>query len=221
MSLGPTATSVIQPYGLPSCLATEQQVAAKTARKTAPVALEVNGEGVIQADGLSTRGMTMFGGPLSITPNVTLVQADNVATVALSAAQFVDGVCLVFQGSAVTTIQFPNLADVAQFMNSRLVTTESAIAVAGTSTTNSPRSSFRFRVFSNAVINVSIQAANTYFWMNWPAVGADATIAALPVGPTQINFAAIANGYWLDFHFFQNGQTAAGTPVWAFVLNPN
>ena len=44
MSFDPTATSIMQPYGLPCALSTEKQVMAKTARKAAPIAIEATSE---------------------------------------------------------------------------------------------------------------------------------------------------------------------------------
>lgn len=199
MSFGPTATSVIQPYGQPCAYATETAVAAKQPRKSAPVALEINGEGVIQhADGLATRGMMMLGGPQTNLRQFTFIDnAGGGGGITLTPAQLVDGVLVIADGNGPNfTATLPSVTALNQFLNSRLITSEAAPNLAVTS--SSPRTMFSFRVITTIPFNFSTPAGvppghtTSGYNVLVKTIGADATITNVP--PTNlINIYAAAS----------------------------
>lgn len=153
MSLGPTATSVMQAYGQPCAFSTEQEVRAKTARRVAPTALEVNSEGVIQLDGVATRGLFMPGGPIAPERTVTITANDQV-NVTLGPEQLIDGVLICENGSGATTVTLPSVTSINAFLNSNLISSAPAITVGpGVVNAPRPRTMFKLTVFTNAQVD--------------------------------------------------------------------
>lgn len=229
MSLGPTATSVMQAYGLPCAFSTEQEVRSKTARRAAPVAVEVNSEGVLQLEGLSTRGMFMSGGPQTYERNVTLVDAATTA-VTLTPAQLVDGILIIANGDGgAVTVTLPNVLAVNAFLNSNLVSGAAALAVNVGS--NAPRTVFKLTVITNIAVGFIVNAtqpaghavgASGFSTLNVAATGADLTITSLALPPVTrtgiITAVASTPRVAVDVYFIQTAGTGTD-PEWLIVSN--
>lgn len=223
MSFDPTATSIMQPYGLPCALSTEKQVMAKTSRKAAPIGIEANSEGVIQLDGVATRGMLMSGGPVVECRNVTIVPTAT-SVVTITAAQLVNGVIIFNEGVAATDITLPSVADLNKFLNTNLVTSAPQITNAGTF--NDPRTIFRVTVISNnptrfITPNIANPPGHTSsgYWSTSQAVapGDRSYLALAPnaaAGAVGAGCAALA-GSW-DVFFIQTLGTGTD-PEWVII----
>jgi hypothetical protein len=193
MSFGPTLTSAFQAYGLPDAFSTEQQIAAKTVREAAPIAVEANAQGVLQLDGISTRGMAMLGGPVTCTKQVRVVASTNgTTTTTLTPQEIVDGLLILMDGENTQTIAMPQVIALNQYMNQRLITAEPLIAAA---TSNSaPRTCFHLRIITNRAVNFFFQnvaqpghAGSGYSVLITPAIGADLSITTQAINTTHNN----------------------------------
>ncbi len=227
MSLGPTATSSMQAYGLPCAFSTEQEVRSKTARKAAPVAVEVNSEGVLQLDGLATRGMFMSGGPQTYLRNVTTVPVDGIGVV-LTPAQLVDGVLLCENGTAGTAVVLPTVTALNAFLNSNLVSA-AALLVTGVGQTNTPapRTMFRLTVFTNSSIDLTFPGAaaghggtNGYQRYTNAANPTDAAITVPANSSTATVFAVNTSVPRLPIEIWFIQTAGSGTdPEWLVMTN--
>lgn len=223
MSLGPTATSVIQPYGQPCAFSTEQQVLAKTPRKVAPVALEVNSEGVIQNDGLSTRGILMMGGPSTELRNVWTPPVPSHAD-PITADQLVNGIIIIPNATGPYQITLPTVTALNSFVNSRLVTAANAIDMVNANT--APRTCFRLTIFASVTVTIRTAGpgvppghAQSGFWISTQAV-APAARAITQLAPgasnTVIGPALAAIGAAIDVYFIQVPGTGTD-PEWMMI----
>lgn len=227
MSLEPTATPIMQPYGLPCVLSTEKQVMAKTPRKAAPIAIEANSESVIQLDGLATRGMLMSGGPIVECRNVTLIDAATNA-VTVTPAQLVNGIFIFCQGAAppVLTINLPSVADLNRFLNTNLVTEGAQLSVATAS--NTPRTCFRVTVIGNTSIQMGTpnianppgHNSSGYWAWQQNVAPADATITAIPANNNQIvtSSGVAGNKAPVDIFFIQTTGVSSD-PEWLILCS--
>lgn len=222
MSFDPTATPIMQPYGLPCVLSTEKQVMAKTARKAAPIALEANSEGVIQLDGLATRGMFMSGGPMIECRNVTFLSSASPGVVA-TPAQLVNGMIFFCEGNTppALLVDLPSVADLNKFLNVNLVT--EGVQIISAQTNSSPRTVFRLTVGANTAITIRTpnipnppgHSSSGYWIWEQAAAPADATITAMAANTTKtIMSAGVAgNKAPVDIFFIQTTGTSSD-PEW-------
>lgn len=232
MSLGPQPTSAMASYGLPSAFSTEQEIRSKTSRRAAPVAVEVNSEGVIQLDGIATRGFFMSGGPQTYERQVTITP-NNSSAITLTANQLVDGVLLVTDGAAAApfSVTLPNVLDVNAYVNSNLVSNGAAITIPVANTT-SPRTMFRFTIYTNQQINFVFNAtqpaghavgSSGFQTFNLVANGAgDATISTtFAPGGNRSGIVSQSNSLprvAVDVYFIQTAGTGTD-PEWLILSN--
>lgn len=133
-------------------------VSALSARESGSEAVEINSEGVIQQNGLSTRGMLMLGGPEVNTRNVTIITD---AAFTLTPEQMVDGIFLIVN-TALTTLTLPNPAALAQFISQRQLTvTIQPPAVLLPSLWENYFSQFKLTIVANCPVNIVAPAAYT------------------------------------------------------------
>jgi hypothetical protein len=218
------------PYGLPSAYSTEKEVLGKTPRRVAPVAVEVNAEGVVQLDGLATRGMSMFGGPNTYQRQVTIVPP-GINAVTLAANQLVDGILVVGDGGALTTVTLPSVLAVNAFVNSNLVSGAAALAFP-VATATAPRTTFKLTVITNQRIDFLMPAltpvpghavgASGYQGLNLDVQPADMTVTTViaPANP-RTNVITIANStprQAIDVYFIQTAGTGSD-PEWIILCN--
>jgi hypothetical protein len=228
MSFGPTATSIMQAYGLPCAYNGEKLVSSKQPREVAPVAVEANSEGVLQLDGLATRGMLMLGGPETSCRNTTITTAA-AATVTLTADQLVDGVLIVGNGEATMVVTLPAVTAVNSFLNSRLVTQAAAVDAAIAVAQSSPRSIFKLTVITNQRVDFTVSAtaqpghaASGYQALNLPATATDMSVTtSIALGATRTSVITAVGStprVAVDVYFFQTTGTSAD-PEWMFLGN--
>lgn len=219
----------MQAYGQPCAFSTEQEVRAKTPRRVAPVAVEANSEGVIQLDGLATKGMFMSGGPQSYERTVTIT-GPAVTSITLTPPQLVDGVLILSDGAAATpfVVTLPNVLAVNAFVNSNLVSNASAVAVAaGTA----PRTMFKLTVITNQRVDFLVNStqpaghalgASGFQTLNLPANGTDLSISTLALPPVArtgiITQSASTPRVAVDVYFIQTAGTGTD-PEWLILGN--
>lgn len=210
----------MQPYGLPCAFSTEQEVRSKTARKAAPVAVEVNSEGVVQLDGISTRGMLMLGGPETYCRQVTSL-SDSTTTIDLSPQQLVDGFVLCLNNAQVT-LNLPNVNALNAYLNTNLVS--GANAIVANATNSAPRTCFRLSVCAEANVRVGSIAAQPaghalgfsgYQYASFPLIAADAAIVPLALA-TSIPAIPLnaASKPVVDIYFIQVANATSSDPEW-------
>ncbi len=220
MSLAPTSSSIMQPYGQPCALSTERQVMAKSARKAAPTALEVNSEGVIQLDGVSTRGMLMSGGPVVECRNLVVVPV-NTTLYTATAAEFVNGTFLFCESTGPVTLVLPSVAELNKFVNSNLATTSPSFDVnVGASNV---RTMFRVTVICNSQLATRTNAAaqpgynqSGFYMSSYGGVDFSVSGAVAPGGNTAMINAALIGSMRCayDLWFIQFTTGPAGLPEW-------
>lgn len=230
MSLGPTSSSIMQPYGLPCALSTEKEVRSKTARKAAPAALEVNTEGVIQLDGIATRGMFMSCGPQTYQRQVTITGVGDTG-ITLEPRQLVDGILIVGNGETSFAAQLPTVLAVNAYLNSNLVSSAPAATISA-ATTSAPLTVFKLTVITNSRFDFNMPTLNPvpghaagvsgYQRLNFPPNGTDLSIVgSIPAGgtlPIVIQAVSGTPRIAVDVYFFQTAGSGTD-PEWLILSN--
>lgn len=218
----------MQAYGLPCSFSTEQEVRAKTARKAAPVAVEVNSEGVIQLDGIATRGMLMTGGPSVANRTVTFARSDAAIATSLTPAQLVDGILILANGALPMLVNLPSVTALNAFVNTNLVT--QAPALVATTNDVAVRTTFKLTVITNARVDFAPPVAQPpghtaprsgYSRLAVPANPGDLTITSIDSGAfTQdvISLSVNVPRMAVDVYFIQITGTSAD-PEWLIMTN--
>lgn len=229
----PTASSIMQPYGGACVYSSEQDIAAKSARGSAPIALEINQDGVLQSNSLATRGQTHFGGPTLYTRYLAATPvAPNAGSsqITLTAAQLVNGSILICEGSAAFTITLPSVTELNSYLNEQLVTQQPAFDTAVTST--APRTQFSFRIWSNNAVGIQFptpappgHTTSGYSYFTF-TTAADAIIVNAAAGSTRANFLTAPtlvtiNKRYTELIFIQSLGASSTDPEWIILYSNN
>jgi hypothetical protein len=176
--------------------------------------------------------MFMFGGPNTYQRQVTILP-NGTNAITLTPAQLVDGILVITDAGALTTVTLPSVLALNAFVNSNLVSGAAALVVPAASATAS-RTTFKLTVITNQRVDFTMPAltpvpghapgASGYAFLDLPAqaTGDIAIVATIAPGGTILDVittsATTTPRVAVDVYFIQTAGTGTD-PEWMFLSN--